>query len=53
MDEVSTALDVLNEEVVRCVRCPRLVEWREQVARDKRASFADEDVLGTSGPGVR
>lgn len=32
----------LTEQVVRCRACPRLVEWRERVAREKRASFADE-----------
>ena len=48
---MSTALDVLNEQVVRCVRCPRLVAWREQVAREKRASFADEEYWGRPVPG--
>ena len=51
MDEVSTALDELNEEVVRCVRCPRLVAWREQIAREKRASFAGEEYWGRPVPG--
>ncbi|MFL5893673.1 MAG: uracil-DNA glycosylase [Thermoleophilaceae bacterium] len=31
--------------------CPRLVEWREQVAREKRAAFADEDYWGRPIPG--
>ena len=35
------ALEALNEAVVDCRRCPRLVEWREQVAREKRAAFRD------------
>jgi uracil-DNA glycosylase len=25
----------LNEEIINCRRCPRLVEWREQVAHEK------------------
>ena len=48
---MSTALHLVNEEVVRCVRCPRLVAWREQVARDKRASFASEEYWGRPVPG--
>ncbi len=41
---------MLNAEVVVCRRCPRLVAWREQVARDKRAAFADEDYWGRGVP---
>jgi len=47
--ELRTGLDPdsdlgrLQRRVVRCRRCPRLVEWRERVAREKRASFADEE----------
>ena len=40
------ALEALNEAVVDCRRCPRLVEWREQVAREKRAAFRDWDYWG-------
>ena len=50
---VSAALAALEAEVVECRRCPRLVEWREQVAREKRAAFRDWDVLGPAGPRVR
>ena len=38
---------------MRCRRCPRLVQWREQVAREKRAAFRDERLLGPAGAGVR
>jgi uracil-DNA glycosylase family 4 len=41
----------LQQRVVRCRRCPRLVEWRERVAREKRASFADETYWGRPIPG--
>ncbi len=41
----------LADEIVRCRRCPRLVEWREQVAREKRAAFADEEYWGRPVPG--
>jgi uracil-DNA glycosylase family 4 len=51
-------LRALTDEVVACRRCPRLVEWRERVARDKRAAFAGEDywarpVPGFGDPGAR
>jgi uracil-DNA glycosylase len=45
------ALEELERRVTRCRRCPRLVEWRERVAREKRASFADEDYWGRPVPG--
>jgi uracil-DNA glycosylase len=34
-----------------CRACPRLVEWREQVAREKRRSFAAERYWGRPIPG--
>lgn len=40
------ALAALEREVVECRRCPRLVAWREQVAREKRAAYAGEDYWG-------
>ena len=36
---------------MRCRRCPRLVEWRERVAREKRAAYRDEDYWGRPVPG--
>jgi uracil-DNA glycosylase len=41
----------LDELVGRCTACPRLVEWREEVARVKRAAFRDEDYWGRPVPG--
>ena len=37
--------------MVECRRCPRLVEWRERVAREKRAAFRDESYWGRPIPG--
>jgi len=37
--------------VIACRRCPRLVAWREQVAREKRAAFRDEQYWGRPLPG--
>lgn len=36
----------LSAEISVCRRCPRLVAWREEVARNKRASYADEPYWG-------
>jgi uracil-DNA glycosylase family 4 len=44
-------LGALTEELVSCRRCPRLVEWREHVAVEKRAAFADEEYWGRPVPG--
>lgn len=41
----------LEREIVDCRRCPRLVAWRELVAREKRAAFAGEEYWGRPIPG--
>ena len=41
----------LDARVSVCAACPRLVTWREDVARDKRASFADQPYWGRPIPG--
>jgi uracil-DNA glycosylase family 4 len=45
------ALAALTAEIVVCRRCPRLVTWREQVAREKVARFRDETYWGRPVPG--
>ena len=40
--ESEARLRALNQRVVACARCPRLVEWRATVAREKRAAYAAE-----------
>jgi uracil-DNA glycosylase family 4 len=45
------ALARLDAEVSSCRRCPRLVSWREQVARERRAAFASEHYWGRPLPG--
>ena len=37
----TTRLEEVSAEVTYCRMCPRLVEWRERVAREKTARFAD------------
>ncbi|MEY2959980.1 MAG: hypothetical protein RLZZ01_2548 [Actinomycetota bacterium] len=44
-------LDALEGDVVACRRCPRLVEWREQVAVEKRAAYRDQEYWGRPVPG--
>jgi uracil-DNA glycosylase family 4 len=44
-------LALLEEEIVSCRLCPRLVAWREEVAREKRAAFRDEEYWGRPVPG--
>jgi uracil-DNA glycosylase family 4 len=44
-------LGALSAEVARCRRCPRLVGWRERVARERRSAFADERYWGRPVPG--
>ncbi len=44
-------LDDLNREVISCTRCPRLVTYREQVAREKRRAYKDCDYWGKPVPG--
>ncbi len=46
-----TALAELTAEIVACRRCPRLVAWRELVAREKVARFRDEVYWGRPVPG--
>jgi uracil-DNA glycosylase len=44
-------LDELEGEIIDCRRCPRLVAWREDVARTKRAAFRNEEYWGRPIPG--
>jgi uracil-DNA glycosylase len=41
----------LRKDIVGCRRCPRLVEWRERTAREKRAAFASWEYWGRPVPG--
>jgi uracil-DNA glycosylase len=44
-------LTVLNREVVACTRCPRLVEYRERIAREKRRAYLEWEYWGKPVPG--
>lgn len=41
----------LNTEIISCRKCPRLVKWREEVARTKRKAYMDWDYWGKPVPG--
>ena len=45
------ALAEIEREVVECRRCPRLVEWRERVARERVARFRGDEYWGRPVPG--
>ncbi len=47
----AAGLEELEREIVDCRRCPRLVAWREEVARSRRAAFRDEEYWGRPIPG--
>jgi uracil-DNA glycosylase family 4 len=40
----------LQERIAACRRCPRLVRWREAVAKGKRAAFRDDTYWGRPVP---
>ena len=44
-------LDMLNKEIMRCRKCPRLVAWREEVARVKRKAYQSHEYWGRPVPG--
>lgn len=45
------SLEQLNEEIVQCRMCPRLVRHREKIAREKRRAFRDCEYWGRPVPG--
>ncbi|CAN5152651.1 uracil-DNA glycosylase family protein [soil metagenome] len=46
----TAALAAIGEQVAVCRRCPRLVEWREEVGRVKRRAYAGEDYWAAGVP---
>ena len=45
------SIPALSRSVSQCRACPRLVDWRERVAAEKRASFRDQEYWGRPVPG--
>ncbi len=48
---MSLALTVLNKEIIACTRCPRLVEYRQKIGREKRRAYRDWDYWAKPVPG--
>src|SRR5690348_7504540 len=51
MPETSSLLSVLNEEIVACRKCPRLVKYREKVARERRRAYREWEYWRKPVPG--
>ncbi len=51
MPDNTKLLRLLNEEIVACRKCPRLVTYREKVAREKRRAYLDWTYWGKPVPG--
>ena len=47
----SDSLGAVTADIINCTRCPRLVDWRERVAREKTARFRDWEYWGRPVPG--
>jgi uracil-DNA glycosylase family 4 len=47
---VPESVEAINDDIVVCRLCPRLIEWREAVALEKRKSFQDWDYWGRPVP---
>jgi uracil-DNA glycosylase len=48
---VLTSLKIINAKIIECRKCPRLVRYREEVARKKRRAYIDHDYWGKPVPG--
>jgi uracil-DNA glycosylase len=47
---VNDSIELIASDVASCRACPRLVEWREQVAIEKRAAYRDDEYWGRGVP---
>jgi uracil-DNA glycosylase family 4 len=45
------SINAIDEKVIACYRCPRLVSWREEVAQTKRKAYQTEEYWGKPVPG--
>ena len=51
IEDLTASWQSLNQDIITCRACPRLVSWREQVAREKRRAYRDFDYWGRPVPG--
>lgn len=49
--KTQSTLDELENKIIACQFCPRLVEWREQTAHEKRRAYRDQEYWGEPVPG--
>lgn len=49
--ESTNSLTLLDEQIIDCFACPRLVAWREGVAQEKRKAYVEEEYWGRPVPG--
>ena len=47
----ASSFETLNKKIIACRKCPRLVAWREEIARTKRKAYQDWDYWGKPVPG--
>jgi len=47
----NSSFETLNKKIIACRKCPRLVAWREEIARTKRKAYQDWDYWGKPVPG--
>jgi len=45
------SIELLDQAIIKCHKCPRLVQWREEVATTKRKSYENEKYWGKAVPG--
>jgi uracil-DNA glycosylase len=50
-NDQTNPLTILNSEVISCTLCPRLVKYREKIAREKRRAYRDHEYWGKPVPG--
>jgi uracil-DNA glycosylase family 4 len=48
---MSSALRILNEELIACTRCERLTVYREKIGREKRRAYLDQEYWAKPVPG--
>ncbi len=48
---MTNSLNEIEEALISCRKCPRLVAWREEVARVKRKAYRDQEYWGKPVPG--
>ena len=52
MSSENKSWEILEQRIVKCRQCPRLVIWREKIARERRRAYRDWDYWGKPVPGL-